>query len=78
MTTRGRSSGRLPHLGDDMARHDELSRLLDRLGRTNAEVAQALGVHERTIYKWLSGERPVPQTAMIALRLLVEREKGKR
>ena len=58
-------------------RVEDLSRLLDRLGLTNAEVAQALGVHERTIYKWLSGERPVSATAMLALRLMLERKGSK-
>lgn len=48
-----------------------LHRLLNRLGLTNAEVGAALGVHERTVYKWLSGERPVPKTTYMALELLL-------
>lgn len=52
-------------------KHARLHRLLNRLGLTNAEVGAALGVHERTVYKWLSGERPVPKTTYMALELLL-------
>lgn len=30
-------------------------------------VADAIGVHERTLYKWLSGQTRVPKSAVLAL-----------
>lgn len=42
-------------------------------GRTNASIAAALGVHERTIYKWTSKQRQVGPLLLLALeRLVVE------
>lgn len=35
----------------------------------NREAAALLGVHERTIYKWLSGERTMPPMALKLLEL---------
>ncbi len=39
----------------------------------NREAAEILGVHERTIYKWLSGERPIPMMALKLLELQLAR-----
>jgi hypothetical protein len=33
-------------------------------------VADAIGVHERTLYKWLSGQTRVPKSAVLALYFL--------
>lgn len=56
----------------DMIR--ELNDLLTRLNVTNAAAAKAVGVHERTVYKWLSGDRRVPPSVILALRLLAEKK----
>jgi plasmid maintenance system antidote protein VapI len=54
----------------------ELQNLLDRLNVTNAAVSKAVGVHERTIYKWLAGERRIPMSVILALRLLAEKKEA--
>ena len=33
-------------------------------------IADAIGVHERTLYKWLSGDTRVPKSAVLALYFL--------
>jgi transposase len=40
-------------------------------GRTNASIAKELGVHERTIYKWVSKQRQVGPLLLLALEKLV-------
>jgi plasmid maintenance system antidote protein VapI len=47
---------------------------LEKLNVLNREAAAMLGVHERTIYKWMSGQRPIPNTVLVAIGLLA-REK---
>lgn len=37
----------------------------------DSEVATALGVHNRTLYKWLSGDRRIPVSAVRLLDLLL-------
>lgn len=37
------------------------------------EIADALGIHERTLYKWLSGERRVPKMAILAFSFLLNK-----
>jgi hypothetical protein len=54
----------------------ELQNLLDRLNVTNAATAKAVGVHERTVYKWLAGERRIPMSVILALRLLAEKKEA--
>lgn len=39
------------------------------IGLTYAEFARALGVHERTVYKWESGERKPPYMLFLLLTL---------
>lgn len=39
---------------------ERLARLLWDKQILNKEAADLLGVHERTIYKWLSGDRRIP------------------
>ena len=45
-------------------------------GHTNAAVAQLLGVHERTLYKWLSKQRPVGPLLLGALENLATKRSG--
>lgn len=40
-------------------------------GWTNADIAGALGVHERSIYKWTSKQRQVGPLLLLALEKLV-------
>ena len=41
------------------------------VGVTYKQVAEQLGVHERTIYKWLSGQARVPVGTVRLLELMV-------
>jgi plasmid maintenance system antidote protein VapI len=52
---------------------EQLARLLWKKQILNREAAALLGVHERTIYKWLSGERAMPPMAMKLLELQLSR-----
>lgn len=48
---------------------DLLSTLTDSTTQYRG-VAEAIGVHERTLYKWLSGQTRVPKSAVLALYFL--------
>lgn len=39
---------------------DDLKKAMDRAGLSVADLAEALGKSQKTIYRWLSGETPVP------------------
>ena len=51
-----------------------LAELLWKLNVTNKEAAANLGVHERTIYKWLAGHRDIPSMVFITLQLLLDKK----
>lgn len=51
--------------------------LLQKLNILNREAAEMIGVTERTIYKWLSGDRRVPSSAIRLLELLLEKKRSK-
>jgi plasmid maintenance system antidote protein VapI len=51
-----------------------LAELLWKLNVTNKEAALNLGVHERTIYKWLAGNRDIPAMVFITLQLLLDKK----
>lgn len=48
---------------------ERLRELLHKHDMLNAEAAEYLGVGERTIYWWLSGERRIPHAVFLALEL---------
>lgn len=56
-----------------MADAERLARILWDKQILNREAADLLGVHERTIYKWLAGDRRIPAMAF----KLLEREKAR-
>lgn len=41
-------------------------------GMLRFEVADWFGVHERTLYRWLAGECPIPVSVMKAAELLTK------
>jgi transcriptional regulator with XRE-family HTH domain len=41
---------------------------------TRLELAEYLGVSERTLYRWVSGDAAFPQMVFIALELLMKEE----
>lgn len=54
---------------------NKLEFLLNKLhksGWNNAEISAELGIHERTLYRWTSGEVAVPIMALMALELMVK------
>lgn len=53
----------------------ELRALIDKIksnGMPFIEISEYLGVHERTLFRWLAGDSYAPRMAYIALRLLTE------
>jgi transposase len=53
---------------------ERLRELLYKLDMLNVEAASYLRVGERTIYRWLAGERRIPHAVFLALEL---KPKGK-
>lgn len=52
-------------------RPEYLTELIRSTGMTQAAVAARIGVDERTIRRWLSGERTFPYTVQFAIECLV-------
>ena len=52
----------------------QLTTLLCNLQILNREAAELCGVQERTIYKWLAGERKVPKSVLRLLELMLEKK----
>ena len=48
----------------------ELRKLRHRMGWTNLELAYRLGVTERAVYRWQSGDRKITSQVVAALSLL--------
>jgi len=44
--------------------------LVQETKKTNKDIAELLGVHERTFYRWVSGDSRVPISAIKVLELL--------
>lgn len=49
----------------------ELNQIRQALGKSALQMTELLGVHERTWYRWASGERPIPQPIANLARLLL-------
>jgi transcriptional regulator with XRE-family HTH domain len=45
---------------------------LHKRGWRMSEIAEELGINERTLYRWTSGEIAVPRIALLALTLIVK------
>lgn len=60
-------------MDDKMENAKKLAKLLWEKQVLNKEAAEILGVHERTIYKWLSGERAMPAMALKLLKIELTR-----
>jgi len=48
-----------------------LNKLL-KCGWLMSEIAEELGINERTLYRWTSGEIAAPRIALLALTLIVK------
>lgn len=60
----------MAYVSGEAAREQFRARLW-RLNLLDREAAAALGVHDRTLYKWLSGERSIPLSAVRLLDLML-------
>jgi hypothetical protein len=55
----------------------QLAIVLWKLQILNREAAAYCGVQERTVYKWLAGDRKVPKSVLKLFELMLEQKKGK-
>ena len=55
----------------------QLATLLWKLQILNREAAAYCGVQERTVYKWLAGDRKVPKSVLKLFELMLEQKWGK-
>jgi hypothetical protein len=69
------------HLVRGKMSKDELNEkfveLSKKLGLNNLEVSRLLGVHQRTYYRWASGDTSVPYSVIKVLELLCEQKEAK-
>lgn len=50
----------------------EFAEMIEKTGLIRLEISKYLGVHQRTIYRYLSGELEIPTSVMLAMRLLTK------
>jgi transcriptional regulator with XRE-family HTH domain len=55
---------------DNLMKREKLNQAIELAKKTRAEVAEYLGVHDRTLYRWISGETPVPKMVLLSMELL--------
>ena len=60
-----------------MSDKQKLAQLLWDLNILNVEAARIAGVGERTMYRWLSGDTKVPQTAIRLFEMMLQVKKLK-
>lgn len=53
--------------------HEKLTRLVNESMMTRLQVAEHLGISERTLYRWMLGERKFPRMALIVLESIIEK-----
>jgi len=46
--------------------------MVENTGMLRREVAKYLGIHQRTLYRYMSGELEIPISIMLAMRLLTK------
>ena len=51
----------------------ELSKLVNDMAGTKLEIANRLGVQERTLYRWLSGDTKAPKIAVNMAKVLAKK-----
>ena len=60
----------MPQENTDQA--NQIRELIKKTGGSVAQVATFLGVHKRTVYRWMSGESATPTSVIKALSLLLK------
>lgn len=54
----------------------QLQRLLDKMGETQVGMARRVGISERNMRRYVSGELPVPRVVELAIRCLCSHGNG--
>ena len=68
----------MQHISEEMVDdRTRLAILLWKLQILNREAAAYCGVQERTIYKWLAGDRKVPKSVLKLFELMLAQKEGK-
>jgi predicted DNA-binding transcriptional regulator AlpA len=62
-------------MNNEQAMANKLLAIVNKLGMQRVEVAEYLGVSERTLYRWISGDCTFPRMVFIALSVLIEKRK---
>jgi predicted DNA-binding transcriptional regulator AlpA len=50
----------------------KLAHMVENSGMLRIEVSKYLGIHQRTLYRYLSGELEIPVMVMLAMELLAK------
>lgn len=67
----------MQHISEMVDDRTHLAILLWKLQILNREAAVYCGVQERTIYKWLSGDRKVPKSVLKLFELMLAQKEGR-
>ena len=57
-----------------MENADRMAELIAKLKMSRLQIAEYLGVTERTVYRWIAGDTNPPKMAFIALELLQKKK----
>ena len=50
----------------------KLAQMIQDSGMVRLDISKYLGIHERTLYRYLSGETEIPAMLMLAMQLLLK------
>lgn len=50
----------------------KLAQMVENSGMLRKDVSKYLGIHQRTLYRYMSGELEIPTSIMLAMRLLTK------
>lgn len=59
----------------DASDAEKLRQMVNKLGMSRLQVADYLGVSERTLYRWMFGDSAFPRMVFIALKVLLNKPK---
>ncbi len=55
---------------------EELRRLMKQIGDNADQLAERLGVHRSTVFRWLANEFPIPVATGKLVRILAKQKRG--
>lgn len=50
----------------------KLAQMVENTGMLRKDISKYLGIHQRTLYRYLSGELEIPVMVMLAMQLLAK------